>query len=209
MNRASPRSKYFRARPVRLHGMLGAACLAALSIGIFTMRVHAAMPEGTGEPSQAEISAAFIFNFAKFTEWPPEEFPNVTSPITVCFLGADQIRAAFQGITNGKDVNGHPVLVRDVKNGPEVLGCRVAYLDSPNNTLMAAALLNARIGSSLAVGASNDFLAQGGMIRLLVENNRMRFDVNVGAANRAKVRLSSKLLALARSVVELPDRAGN
>ena len=56
---------------------------------------------------------------------------------------------------------------------------------------------------------SNDFLVRGGIIKLLVENNRMKFDVNVGAADRTKIHLSSKLLALARSVVDLPDPVGN
>jgi hypothetical protein len=61
----------------------------------------------------------------------------------------------------------------------------------------------------LSIGESEDFLKRGGMIRLFVEDNRIKFDVNVGAASRAKIRLSSKLLALARFVVDLPQPGGD
>ncbi len=131
------------------------------------------------------------------------------SPVTVCFLGAEDVRAAFQSITAGKDVNGRPVLARDAKVAADVRECRVVYVDSSSTAVLMDVLKNARQGSTLAIGTSDDFLARGGIIRLLVENNRMRFDVNVGAAGRTKIHLSSKLLALARSVVDLPDPGGN
>ena len=209
MKRAAPRIQHAVTPRMRRFGVFVAASLVAFSTGMAALRAHANSPQAAPEPSQAQIGAAFVFNFAKFTEWPPQEFPSPASPMTVCFLGAGDIRAAFEGISGGKDLNGRPVLVHDVKSSPDVLNCRVVYIDSPNSVMITAALKNARLGSSLAIGTSNDFLARGGMIRLLVENNRMRFDVNGGAANRAKIRLSSKLLALARSVVELPDQAGN
>jgi hypothetical protein len=209
MKRPTPRNPFPPAPCRRLFGNLVFACLLALSTASSGLSAHANTPQASPELSQARIDAAFVFNFAKFTEWPRDAFANGSSPITVCFLGAEEIRASFESISGGKDLNGRPVLVRDVKSGPDVLDCRVVYMDSPNGAVMSAALRNARLGSSLAIGTSPDFLARGGMVRLLVENNRMRFDVNVGAANRAKVHLSSKLLALARSVVDLPDPGGN
>ena len=158
-------------------------------------------------PSQAQIRAALVFNFPKFAEWPTIAYPDAASPLSVCFLGADDVRAAFQGISAGKALNGRYVEVRAVKSAGETHGCHVIYLDSPNNSVVLDVLKYARQGNELAIGTTEDFLANGGMIRLQVENNRMRFDVNVGAVGRTKIKLSSKLLALARSVVDLPEPA--
>ena len=170
-------------------------------------RAEAAAPQSA--PSQAEIGAAFIFNFAKFTEWPPQSFADGSTPVTVCFLGGQDVRSAFQSITAGKTVNGRLVRAHDVKSAAEIHACQIVYTDSPDIAVITGVLKNSRQCSALAIGTSDDFLLRGGMIRLLVESNRMRFDVNVGAAERTKIRLSSKLLALARSVVDLPDPAAD
>jgi len=159
--------------------------------------------------SQAQIGAAFIFNFAKFTEWPSQSFVDSGSPLTVCFLGAEDYRSAFRIISEGKVVNGRSVMVREVKSPGEIHDCKIVFADSSNNTVILSVLKNARQFCALAIGTSEDFLTRGGVIRLLVERNRMRFDVNVGAAGRTRIKLSSKLLALARSVVDLPDPAAN
>lgn len=165
--------------------------------------------ESASTPTQAEIGAAFIFNFAKFTEWPSQTFVDSGSPLTVCFLGADDYRSAFRVIANGKAVNGRWVAVRDVKAAGETRDCQIVYADSTSSAVIVGVLKNARQFSTLAIGTSEDFLARGGTIRLFVESNRMRFDVNVGAVARTKIKLSSKLMALARSVVDLPDPAAN
>jgi hypothetical protein len=101
------------------------------------------------------------------------------------------------------------MLVREVKPTGDVRDCQIVYIDSPNAALSTGVMKNARQCSALVIGSSEDFLVRGGMIKLFVESNRMRFDVNVGATGRIKIHLSSKLLALARSVVDLPDPAGN
>jgi hypothetical protein len=119
------------------------------------------------------------------------------------------VRSAFQTISSGKPVNGRSVLVRELKPTGDVHDCKIVYIDSPNELLRAGTIKNARQYSSLVIGSSEDFLSRGGMIKLFVESNRMRFDVNIGATGRIKIHLSSKLLALARSVVDLPDPAGN
>jgi hypothetical protein len=102
---------------------------------------------------------------------------------------------------------------RAIKSAGDMHSCQVLYVDSRRSAVARDALKYARQGNALAIGSSDDFLANGGMIRFQIENNRMRFDVNVGAVGRTKIRLSSKLLALvlalARSVVDLPDPAGN
>jgi hypothetical protein len=193
----------------RLRDAIVVSWLIVSSFAISSFRAEPSSPSISSSPSQAEIGAAFIFNFAKFTEWPPESFVDSSSAITVCFLGAGAVRSAFQSIAAGKSVNGRNLLVRDVKSSAEIHDCQIVYTDSLTTAVITGALKNSRKSSALSIGTSEDFLALGGTIRLLVESNRMRFDVNVGAAGRTKIRLSSKLLALARSVVDLPDPAAD
>lgn len=197
------------ARRSRLACAVILVCLAAFLTATCCLPAYADAPQSPPAPSQTEISAAFVFNFAKFTEWPPQTFADSTTPITVCFAGAVDVRGAFQSISAGKPVNGRSVFVREVKPTADVHDCQIVYIDSPNQVLRAGVIKNARQHSALVIGTSDDFLARGGMIKLFVESNRMRFDVNVGATGRIKIHLSSKLLALARSVVDLPDPAGN
>jgi hypothetical protein len=209
MNSGSPRNRRATSGRVCIAGAFAFACLAVSLTFAFCADVYADSPQSSPAPSQSEISAAFVFNFAKFTEWPPQAFSDSAAPLTVCFLGAEDVRSAFQNISTGKPVNGRSVLVREVKPSGDVHDCQIVYIDWPNEVLRAGVIKNARQCSALVIGTSGDFLARGGMIKLFVENNRMRFDVNVGATGRIKIHLSSKLLALARSVVDLPDPAGS
>jgi len=185
------------------------ACFGACVAVMFCFCARAATAQSSATPSQAEIRAAFVFNFVKFTEWPTQAYPDAGSPLTTCFLGADDVRAAFQTISKGKALNGRFLESRAVRSAADMRSCQVLYVESPRSPVVIDALKNARQRDSLAIGTSEDFLACGGMLRLQVENNRMRFDVNVGAIGRTKIKLSSKLLALARSVVDLPEPAGN
>ena len=131
------------------------------------------------------------------------------SPLTACFMGADDVRAAYQTLSTGKALNGRFLESRAIKSSVDMRNCQVLYVDSPRSPVVIDALKNARQHYALAIGTSEDFLACGGMLRLQIENNRMRFDVNAGAIGRTKIKLSSKLLALARNVVDLPEPAGN
>jgi hypothetical protein len=203
----SPRNKNAIARRVHLAGAL--ACFGAfLALSCLVSAGQTAL-QSSPQLSQGQIRAAFIFNFSKFAEWPMQAYVDAGSPMTVCFVGAEDVRTAFQSLSAGKAVTGRFVEERAIKSAGELHNCQVVYIDSSNGPLVIEAVKFVRQTPALSIGTSDDFLARGGIIRLLVENNRMRFDVNVGAAGRAKIHLSSKLLALARSVVALPEPAGN
>jgi hypothetical protein len=207
MKRASPRENRVNARRQRLTGAF-ARIGTSLAV-MFCLCVQAGTVPSAATPSPAEIRAAFVFNFVKFTEWPMQAYTDAGSPLTTCFLGADDVRAAFRSISIGKALNGRFLEDRAVKSAADMRNCQVLYVDSPRSPVVIEVLKNARQHDALAIGTSDDFLACGGMLRLQIENNRMRFDVNVGAVGRTKIKLSSKLLALARSVVDLPEPAGN
>lgn len=207
MKCAAPRNKSANARRPHVAGAF--ACFGACFAVMFCLCAKAGTVQSSATPSQAEIRAAFVFNFVKFTEWPMQAYANAGSPLTTCFLGAADVRAAFRSISIGKALNGRFLEDRAVKSAADMRNCQVLYVDSPRSPVVIDVLRNARQHDALAIGTSEDFLACGGMLRLQIENNRMRFDVNVGAIGRTKIKLSSKLLALARNVVDLPEPAGN
>jgi hypothetical protein len=209
MNCASPRDEHTDARRPRLFGAIAFVCCGACLAVMFCLCAWAAAPESSATPSQAEIRAAFVFNFAKFTEWPMQAYTDAGSPLTACFMGADDVWAAFQTLSTGKALNGRFLESRAIKSSADMRNCQVLYVDSPRSPVVIDVLRNARQHYALAIGTSEDFLVCGGMLKLEIENNRMRFDVNVGAMGRTKIKLSSKLMALARTVVDLPEPAAN
>jgi hypothetical protein len=167
-------------RRSRLRDAIVVLWIITSSVAMSGFRAEASAPSVSSSASQSEISAAFIFNFAKFTEWPPESFVDSNSAIAVCFLEAAEVRSAFQSIAAGKGVNGRSLLVREVKSSVEIHDCQIVYTDSQTSAVIVGVLKNSRKCSALSIGTSEDFLARGGTIRLLVESNRMRFDVNLG-----------------------------
>jgi hypothetical protein len=165
--------------------------------------------DGDQAPTEAEIRAAFVFNFAKFTEWPADVFADGDSPLTVGFLGADDARTAFALLSAGKMINGRKIVVLELDSVPNTHQYQILFFRKFKGDTGLGALGVPKDARTLTIGESENFLARGGMIRLFVDDNRMRFDVNVGASTRSQLRLSSKLLALARTVVNLPQPVGD
>jgi hypothetical protein len=143
-----------------------------------------------------QLKAGYIFNFAKFVEWPSLA---ATDTLTICFLGGLGIRDAFVASSDGKQVGTHPVVARVVgaKSAP---GCQLLFVaaDSP----APSELLNGSSGAVLSVGEERDFTHKGGVIGLFTEDNRLRFNINLDNARRAGLKISSSLLQLASRVEE-------
>jgi hypothetical protein len=141
-----------------------------------------------------EVKAAFLLNFTRFVEWPPSAFSGGDAPLVICIRGDDPFGTVIDQIVEGELVNGRKVVVERMRSD-EQKSCHVLYAGS--NRLIALA---AGGGAVLTVGEGADFLHQGGMIAFVLENRRVRFDVNLKAVTNAGLKLSSKLLSVARSV---------
>jgi hypothetical protein len=150
--------------------------------------------------TQPALKAAFLFNFAKFVEWPADLAQS--GPLSVCVLDDPAVEESLAQLVNGAPPTGRPVtLVKAAHNRP-LRGCHVLYIgdsDSARTTAMLDELKNAAI---LTVGNGDQFARGGGMIGLFIEDGRMRFAINPDAAQRAGLRLSSRLLSLAKIVKE-------
>lgn len=143
-----------------------------------------------------EIKAAFLYNFVKFIEWPAEAFPDRNTPITVGILGEDPFGAALDSI-NGKIVRGRRLVVKRYARVPNLDFPHVLFISSSENGHLAQIVESLSNSSVLTVGETDRFTHAGGIIKFVITNNKVRFHINVDAAERVDLTISSKLLKLA------------
>ena len=143
------------------------------------------------------VKAAFLFNFAKFVEWPALAFKGPGDPIAICVLGQDPFGGALQDVVRGKTVANRTFVVRDISNAQEAIGCQIVFVSSSEQKRFRLLLDGLKGRSILTVGEGDDFTANGGIINLKLKDARVRIEIDAGAADRAGLRISSKLLSLA------------
>jgi hypothetical protein len=153
---------------------------------------------GADESLEYQVKAAFLLNFIKFTEWPPSAFTASDSPISICILGADPFGDALDQVIAGESVNGKKVAVERLKRAPSAKACQVLFISKTEKNIDK--ILPTLGPGVLTVGDEENFIRDGGMISFIIENRRVRFDINQTAAANAALKLSSKLLSVARSV---------
>jgi hypothetical protein len=145
------------------------------------------------------LTAAFLFNFVKFTTWPADGLRD-GSPIVICIGGNELVADALVQLTKGKTVEGHALAIRRTDLERPLNECHVVYGASLNAN-RAQDLVRSSSGLPiLTVSDLEDFAERGGVANFFIDGSRMRFAVNPDAAERARLRISSKLLALARVV---------
>ena len=161
------------------------------------------MPLSAGSQTQTlelRIEAAFLYNFAKFVEWPQEAAG--AAPITFCVLGDESLYGALVESLAGKIINGRTLIARQIGRPQEGLRCQVAFIGWAEKKQLAG-VLDVLAGSPvLTVSDFESFASHGGMIQLIKEGNKFRFAINVDVASRHGFRISSKLLQLAEVIRE-------
>jgi hypothetical protein len=156
-----------------------------------------AQAQGSGEYA---VKAAFLYNFARFVEWPGEALGSGGAPLLVGVVGDDPFGSSIDQTVAGKNVNGHPIAVRRLKWGQNLRQCHILFISSSEARRLPQILESLRGSSVLTVADMDRFDQQGGIVRFLIEEGKVRFEINVDAADQAGLRISSKLLALAKIV---------
>lgn len=147
-----------------------------------------------------DVKIAFLFNFAKFIDWPARSFASSQSPFTICVLGPDPFGNILDDTLQGKVIGDRPVAVRRLKDKAEARQCQMVFVSSSESANLAEILGSLRGANVLLVGETNGFAALGGTIEFTLEDNHVRFTVNTDAADRSGLKFSSKLLTLAKIV---------
>lgn len=144
-----------------------------------------------------DLQAAFLLNFARFTEWPPA--PN-RRQLVICVYGDDRLGDAVVRALRGQTIGGRALVLSRIGADSAVVHCQVLFVAGAAITSGRPLLERASRLPVLTVSDQVGFAAQSGIVELFVEDGRMRFAVNVDAAERARLNLSSRLLGLAKIV---------
>jgi hypothetical protein len=145
------------------------------------------------------VKAAFLLNFARFIEWPATAFKSADEPISVCVLGKNPFGSALEDAVRGKAVGGRSFVVRQVSSAQEANPCHILFVEVSKQSQLRQLFEDLKGFSILTVGDTEDFTANGGVITFKLKDARVRFEIAVGAAERANLRISSKLLSLAET----------
>jgi hypothetical protein len=188
-----PWSNLARARTARI---LGASLAIACCLVIGPAKDTQALAEGI---SEYKVKAAFLYNFVRFVEWPSN---GTGGKETVCVLGDDPFDGDLDDMLKGKSLSGRSFAIRRLSRVSDTEGCNVVFISSSEEKQIRPILASLAKGSILTIGDTPGFAKQGCMIEFLIEDNRVRFEINAGAARRANLRISSRLLGLAKIVWE-------
>lgn len=146
-----------------------------------------------------QLKAAFIYNFAKFTDWPGDALPS-GHPLALCTIGDKSVSDTLAQTVKGRVIEGHEVTVTVLTPDAAAAPCHLLYVSAGAVKSSAALLASLKEHSVLTVSDGDRFANTGGIAQLIVENGKMRFAINVVTAQRSGLHLSSKLLSLATIV---------
>lgn len=161
----------------------------------------------SSDSSEYLIKAGFIYNFAKLVEWPTAAFPQQDSPIVIGILGEDPFGGTLDRIVADKKINGRGFVIKRLRWGKdlkELRDCNILFVSSSEKEHIDSVIDGMKWLPVLTIGDAPGFAKRGGIVNFTVEDNKVRFEVNVDAAKRADLTISSRLLTLARIVQQVP-----
>ena len=147
------------------------------------------------------VKAAFLFHFAQLTNWPSGTLQHATDVFTFCTKGKDPFNGALETILSGKMVKEHAVRIVHLKQLSGVEDCQVLFIGASESAHLATVFTNLRNLPILTTGETDEFVRVGGMIGFRREQDRLRFDINVPAAEKCNMTFSSELLSLAKTII--------
>lgn len=174
-----------------------AACLICATLAL-PSRAQTANPS---DSSEYLIKAGFTYNFAKLMQWPASAFPQPDSPIVIGILGGDPIGGTLDAVLAGKKVNNRSFVVKHLKWGSsDIKGCNILYVSTSEAAHLDEIFHLVKGQPILTIGQMPDFARRGGIINFIIEDDKVRFEVNVEAAKQADISISSRLLTLAKII---------
>jgi hypothetical protein len=146
------------------------------------------------------VKAAFLYKFANYIEWPASAFPAPASPLVIGVMGANDIASELERIVPGRAVNGHPVTVRRLREAEGLRGIHVLFIGR-DQAAIAPLIAAAQQSGVLVVSDAEGALDRGSAINFISAGERIAFEVSLEAAEKSGLRISSRMLSVARRVV--------
>ena len=162
------------------------------------------------EASEYQVKAAYIFNFAKSAQWPPQSFPDSSVPVLIgVFGGGEDFVNALKEIVAGKTVGTHPVFVRHFSTVDNLASCHLVFFRASERKSTPAAIALLKGSDSLLVGEDTAFLRDGGMINLFLDKGKIQFEVEETALDRSNIHFSPAFLSRAKTPSESSNQSAN
>jgi hypothetical protein len=170
--------------------------LNPFALALIVLLVVVVAPVHAQDVTEVSLKGAFIFNFARFTEWPSESLP-ASVPVSACVVGDRDVAAALKRAAANQKLNGRPIVVSFLESTERLSTCHFLYVSGVARARMAEIVYGVHETPVLTVSDDDTFIKLGGMIQVFIESGKMRFRINPKSAKRARLQLSSRLLALA------------
>lgn len=155
------------------------------------------------KPTEYDVKAAYLVNFGRFMRQSADAAPR-TSTFDICVVGEDPMGPSLDAIAEGQQIGRRPVRVKRMHEAQDAHSCDIAYISAAGPERISAELEALRGSGALTVSDAPDFLREGGMIQFVLQGDHVRFSVNLDAAHKAHVILSSDLLRVALAVMGAP-----
>ena len=149
-----------------------------------------------------EIEAAFLVKFSSYIHWPEEAFSSPDAPLVISIFGRDPFGSIIDTIARSYVMKGRNVEIRRCTDLRTLCGSHIVFVAGGAMDKLQTITVSAEGRPILLVGNAPDFLERGGMINFVVVKNRIRFDINIKNSHRAGLEISSKLLKVARSIIQ-------
>jgi hypothetical protein len=172
--------------------------LVAAYLTLFCL--HAGWAESS-QLNEYEVKAAYLYNFAKFVEWPTAAFPRDNSPLTICIIGKSPLNDVIESLA-GKTIKNRRLIIRQFSRIEDLNECNILFINAAVKTSIAQMLVSTAPRSILTVSDYNGFASAGGVIEFVPVGDKIRFKINNRAAQHENLRISSHLLRLATSVID-------
>jgi hypothetical protein len=182
-------------------GVLNRTRIAVATIGVAILMAQGAGLARAGESVvQSEIHAVFLVKFIRFVTWPPQAFASATAPIELAIIGEDDFGTALETAVRQTPASERTIRVKRVGVKDDLTKFHVLFIATSEERQIAEILDRLASVPVLAVSDAQRFCERGGVIGFVSENNRVRFEINVGAAEKRGLKLSTRLITLAAKV---------
>ena len=150
--------------------------------------------------AEYKLKAAFLYNFTRFVEWPENAFSSTTSPVIIGIIGEDPFGAFIDELVSNEKIGNRSIIIRRFKGVTDIANCHILYICYQQTEKIAAVLSTASNKGILTIADAPPFTRMGGMVQFYTDKNKIRMQINNGAAKRAGLNISTKLLSVAKVV---------
>ena len=183
-------------RPVAFPSLLVWLILSGLALGAAAGRAQA-----QSEVDEYRVKAGFLYHFAQLVDWPAGPMTDASQPLVLCTIGDDPFDGELDRSLGGRSAGIHTIRVRHLRDVKSLRFCQLLFISKSEDKSIPAIIAELGTAPVLTVGESDDFAQQGGMIRFSIEDSKVRFSINLEFAERAGLKISSKLLLVAKEVI--------